>query len=403
MSKENVKIVAANYLLPFVLITLLFFLWGGARAILDVLNKHFQSEMDITKTQSAFMQAATYGAYFLGALPAGYMIRKIGTRKGVIAGLLLFATGAFLFIPVQAIASFSYVVFPLFVIGCGLVILETAANPYVTLLGDPRTSAGRLNIAQSFNGLGCIMGVLLGGQFFFREGTAEPVNIAVPYTVIGVIVLIVALCFTKIKLPEVLFESCNNENTVKQKLGFAFFFGVAAMVCYEIAEISINTFFINFMTDDGFMSANQASLVLSLAGLGLFMLGRVAGGSLMKYVAAEKIMFVCSCGTLLTILLTMLPLGSVAKGALVVCYVFESIMFPTIFALSIRGLGANTERASSILMMCVVGGVVGPLLMGMIADSYNIVAAFIVPFIAFVVVFAFALFHLLRNLRESKV
>ena len=293
-------------------------------------------------------------------------------------------------------------VFPLFVIGCGLVILETAANPYVTLLGDPRTSAGRLNIAQSFNGLGCILGVLLGGQFFFREGAAEPVNIAVPYTIIGVIVLIVALFFARIKLPEVLFESKNNENTEKHKLGFAFFFGVAALVCYEISEISINTFFINFMTDDGFLTANSASLVLSLAGLGLFMFGRVAGGSLMKYVAAEKIMFVCACGTLLTVLLAMLPLGGVSKVALVVCYVFESIMFPTIFALSIRGLGANTERASSILMMSVVGGVIGPLLMGMIADNFNISIAFIVPFAAFMVVFAFALYHLLRNLRESK-
>ena len=166
------SLVAKQYIFPFILITLLFFLWGGARAVMDVLNKHFQLTMEVTKTHSALMQAVVYGAYFLMALPAGIMIRRFGTRIGVIAGLLLFGGGSLLFLPIGDNMVFEYVLLPLFIIGCGLVILETAANPYVTLLGDPRTSAGRLNLAQSFNGLGSIVGVLLGGQFFLPSVVA---------------------------------------------------------------------------------------------------------------------------------------------------------------------------------------------------------------------------------------
>lgn len=168
-SSNRIALVAREYIVPFILITSLFFMWGGARAILDVLNKHFQLTFGINKAHSALMQSAIYGAYFLGAIPAGMFIKRWGTRRGVVTGLTAFAIGALLFIPVSYVMQFELFLLPLFVIGCGLVMLETAANPYVTLLGDPRTSAGRLNLAQSFNGLGCIMGVLLGGFFFLHE------------------------------------------------------------------------------------------------------------------------------------------------------------------------------------------------------------------------------------------
>lgn len=397
------SLVAKQYIFPFILITLLFFLWGGARAVMDVLNKHFQLTMEVTKTHSALMQAVVYGAYFLMALPAGIMIRRLGTRIGVIVGLLLFGGGSLLFLPISDNVVFEYVLLPLFIIGCGLVILETAANPYVTLLGDPRTSAGRLNLAQSFNGLGSILGVLLGGQFFFAERGGEVADIAIPYSVIGIIVLIVALCFSRVKLPELV--TAENDTSHGQhaptKLGKYFFFGFITLICYEISEISINTFFINYMTDDGFLSPNTASLLLSIGGLGLFMTGRFAGSALMSRISSEKILLICACGTTATMILAISPLGVLSKCAVIVCYVFESIMFPTIFALSISRLGGLTERASSILMMSVVGGAIGPLAMGWIGDHFSISAAFAVPLAGFIVVLAFAWISFVKSRHKA--
>lgn len=401
------RLVAKEYVIPFILITSLFFLWGGSRAILDVLNKHYQLILHVSKTQSSLIQMMVYMAYFLGALPAGLLIRRLGTRVGVITGLLLFAVGSFLFMPAVNLGSFYYILTPLFVLGLGLVLLETAANPYVTLLGDPKTSASRLNIAQSFNGLGCMMGALMGGQFFFANSGAEAsASIAVPYTVIAVIMLVVAVCFTFIHLPEVIIAPPRRAKaadaaggTARKALGVAFFFGFAALIAYEISEISINTFFINFMTDDGFMTPMQATWALSMGGLLLFMVGRVVGGILMSRVATEKIFLACALGTVAMLLLAMSGLGLFSKMALIVLYVFESIMFPTIFALSIQGLGANTEKASSILMMSVVGGAIGPLALGYVADHYTMTQALVVPLSTFVIVLAYAIYSYARRSR----
>lgn len=182
-----------NYLAPFVLVTTLFFLWGFAHSILDVLNKHFQDAFDMTKTRSALVQAVVYGGYFLMALPAGAIIRRFGYRSGVLTGLGLYGIGALLFIPGSRIGSFEFFLFSLFIIGCGLTCLETAANPYVTVLGSAAASERRINIAQSFNGLGWIVGPLVGGLCVFSDGGGG--NVALPYAAIGVVVLLVAVIF----------------------------------------------------------------------------------------------------------------------------------------------------------------------------------------------------------------
>ena len=276
-------------------------------------------------------------------------------------------------------------------------MLETAANPYVTLLGDPRTSAGRLNLAQSFNGLGCIMGVLLGGQFFLHDDVQAGggTEIALPYTFIGIIVLAVAFAFTRVKLPEV--AQMRRAGSVGASTGFTplFFVGLAALIAYEIAEISINTFFINYMSDDGFLSPKDAATLLSIGGLGLFLGGRVVGSLLMRRIAAPTMLRICAIGTIVTRALTMMPLGLVSKLALVACFAFESIMFPPIFALSLGYAGSNTERASSVLMLSVVGGAIGPLAMGWVSDAMGNAASFAVPLAGFAVVLVFSL--LARN------
>ena len=386
-----------RYLLPFILITSLFFMWGFARSILDVLNKHFQQEMDISVSQSTLIQAATYIAYALMALPAGIFITRYGYRKGVVFGLILFGLGSLAFIPGDILGSFGLFLTALFVIGCGLAVLETAANPYAAELGDPSTAASRLNLAQSFNGLGCILGpVLVGGFLFTGDGNS---SVALPYSLMGIVVLAVALVFTRVSLPEIKNDAYESEPmTVPEAIKWLwssprFMMGVFALFCYEIAEIAINSLFINYVTDDGWLDKVQATWVLSFGALGLFLLARVLGSGIMKVVKAEVVLTVCAVMTVLGALMVTLNLGIISKIGLFSCYAFEAIMFPTIFAITITGCGRATKIASSFLMMTPLGGAVGTLLMGLVADHTTMSTSFIVPTLAYcaVLVYGFML------------
>jgi FHS family L-fucose permease-like MFS transporter len=397
MNNNKKRLVAREYVVPFVLVTSLFFMWGFARAILDVLNKHFQTAMDITITRSALIQATTYVGYFLMALPAGMFITKYGYRRGVVMGLLLFAVGALLFIPSEYMMSFNFFLVALFIIGCGLVMLETSANPYVTELGDRNTAASRLNLAQSFNGLGCILAPVIMGSLLFNG--AEGTGVALPYSIMGVVVMLVALLFCKVKLPEINDEAVadNAEDSgvlavIKRLVTTRrFMVGVLALFCYEISEISINSLFINYVTDDGWMSVKDATVVLSFGGLGLFMLARVVGSWVMSRVAAEKVLVACGVMTVLGSLAVVLNFGAISRVGLFACYAFEAIMFPTIFAISIRGFaGSSTKIASSILMMSPLGGAVGTLLMGAVADATSMSTAFAVPCAGYLCVLIYA-------------
>lgn len=393
MKQKRIPLVGDKYLVPYILITSLFFLWGFAHAILNVLNKHFQELLDITKAHSAFIQAMMYMGYFVMAIPAGLFISRFGYRRGVVFGLLLYGVGALIFIPGQYYMSFNIFLFALFVIGCGLTFLETAANPYATELGAKETAASRLNFAQSFNGLGCIFAPVLAGLLLFSaDGKSGSGNVALPYVCMGVLVLLVALVFSKVKLPEI--EHSIEVDDKGHKVGLwshqLFIFGLAALLAYEIGEISINSFFINYVVEQGWMNARESSLVLSFGGLGLFMMGRFAGSWIMRRVRAEKMLLVCATGTVITTSIVLLDVGMVSLIALLCGYAFEAIMFPTIFALSLRGLGNHTKRASSFLMMSPVGGVIGPLLMGLVADRTTMVMAFVVPLIAYCVVWCYA-------------
>lgn len=395
MEKQRYALVKRDYLVPFVLVTSLFFLWGFAHAILDVLNKHFQEVMDITRTHSAMVQVMFYLGYFVMAIPAGLFITKYGYRRGVVFGLLLYGIGSLMFIPGEYWMSFEFFLFSLFVIACGLVFLETAANPYMTELGDRETAASRLNLAQSFNGLGCICGPLVGGLLLFSEDGKS--NVSYPYMLMGVIVLGVAFVFSRIRLPEIVHAEeaageGNTDSTRRKGLWShkLFTYGVLALFCYEIAEISINSFFINYVVDDGWMNARDASVILSFGGLGLFMCGRFAGSWIMRYIRAERVLFCCAVGTVFATFLIVCDLGMLSLVALFLVYVFEAIMFPTIFAISLKGLGMYTKRASSYLMMSPVGGAIGPVLMGYVADNNNMSWSFAVPFVSFCVVLFYA-------------
>ena len=392
--KKAHALVKKEYLLPFVLVTSLFFMWGFARAILDVLNKHFQEALGISLAHSAMIQVMFYLGYFIMAIPAGLFIARNGYRKGVVFGLLLFGIGSLLFIPGEHFMSFNFFLFSLFVIACGLVFLETAANPYMTELGDRETAASRLNLAQSFNGLGCACAPLLVGMMLFSEG--QEANLSFPYMMMGIVVLVVALVFSRVQLPEIAHqEDAVQAETAGSKKGVwsnkLFVFGISALFCYEIAEISINSFFINYVVDDGWMNALDAAKLLSVAGLGLFMCGRFIGSWIMRFVRAEKFLLICAIGTVLFTSLVVMNLGMVSFVSLILIYLFEAVMFPTIFAISLRGLGNHTKRASSYLMMTPIGGAVGPLMMGYVGDMTSMSFSFVIPLISYFVVLLYAL------------
>ena len=393
MKTNRPTLTDEKYLVPLVLITSLFFLWGFARAILDVLNKHFQNSLDISLTQSSLIQVTTYLGYFLMAIPAGWFINRQGYRRGVVFGLALFAFGALLFIPGAEIGTFYAYLGPLFIIGCGLVFLETAANPYAAELGDKETASSRLNFSQSFNGLGCLFATYAVGQFLFN-GSSDGGNVVVPYAVLGVLVMCIAVVFSRVDLPEIKHEETEEDSIQDTRIMKLFkrhpmfVFGLFALLAYEIAEISINSYFINFVTGQGWMDDNTASIVLTVA-LGFFMVGRFFGSWIMRKVRAELMLLYCGIGSVVCIGLVLLDLGKCSMIALVCNYLFEAIMFPTIFTLALQGLGNLTKSASSLLMMTPIGGCFF-LLMGYVADQTNLVLPFMIPFIGYFVVLLFA-------------
>lgn len=391
------NIVSKQFLLPFVLIASLFFFWGFAHSILDILNKHYQDALVISKTRSALVQAMVYGGYFIMAIPAGAIIRKWGYRAGVLTGLILYGIGALLFIPGEMIMSFNFFLVCLFVIGCGLTCLETASNPYIAVLGDEETSASRLNLAQSLNGLGWILGPLVGGLLVFRGADGNSGSVALPYTIIGIAVLLIAIVISRVKLPEI------KEDTVDITSGESLFhsrtfvFGLVAIFFYVAAQTGINSFFINYVTESQpSVSSRDAALMLSFGGMGLFFVGRLLGSWGMSYIKAGALLLLCALGASACMLVVILGSGIIAVSALVMTYLCESIMFPTIFALALRGLDAsNTKRGSSYLIMGIVGGAIAPVLMGVLGET-NMAIGFIIPLVCFIFIAAFAL-HLIRT------
>ena len=403
MKHNQASLSSKQYAVPFILITSLFFMWGFARAILDVLNKHFQNELDITITQSSLIQVTTYLGYFLMAIPAGLFINRMGYRRGVVSGLLLFGLGSLAFIPCSMLGTFYAYLVALFIIGCGLVFLETSANPYVTELGPKETATSRLNFSQSFNGVGSMFATLVVGSFLFQgaDGSAGG-NAVVPYSIMGAVVLAIAVVFARVKLPEIAHDNDNDTTEGAHNLAMLFrnrwfVFGLLALLAYEVAEISINSYFINFVTGKEWMEAATGSTILTV-GLGVFMLARFIGAAVMSNVPAEKYLAVCAFGSVVCVAVLLLDLGRDASiAALIANYFFEAIMFPTIFAMTLRGLGGLTKSASSILMMTPVGGC-GFLLMGLVADTTgNFTMPFYIPLVGFIVVLGFAIKYKVRN------
>jgi FHS family L-fucose permease-like MFS transporter len=402
------RLVYEGFLVPFILVTSLFFLWGFAHGCIDVLNKHFQELLSMSKARSALLQFVFYGGYFLMAVPAGLLMQKVGYKKGIIIGLLLFAGGAFLMFPATFIQTFGSFLLCLFIIACGLTCLETAANPYTTVLGPPDYAERRINFSQSFNGLGWVAGPLVGGMLIFSgSGNGNKFStIALPYMLIGTMVLIVAFLFWRIKFPPVKEETEEAEaasaGTIRDLLKYPhFILAVVAQFLYVAAQTGINSFFINYVTEEiPSLTNQQASLILGIGGMGLFWLGRFTGSTIfMRIVSPNKLLAVYAVANVIMMALVVAGLGWISVVALFSTYFFMSVMFPTIFALGIKDLGPLTKKASSFLVMAIVGGALIPLLMGYIADISRMALGFIVPLVCF----AFVVYYGLSGYKAGRV
>ena len=390
-----------NYYVPLMLIFCLFFLWAISSNLLPTMIRQLMKTCELNAFEASFTETAYWLAYFICPIPIAMFMKKYSYKSGIIFGLLLAACGGLLFFPAAMLKEYWAYLCIFFIIATGMCFLETAANPYVTALGDPKSAPRRLNLAQSFNGLGWICGPLVGGLFLFAADGGSG-SVAIPYAIIGILVLLVAIVFSRIHLPEITLaeepvETANNkQSSLWQHRNFTF--GLIALFFYVAAQTGINSFFINYVTEHISISAREAALWLSFVGMGLFMAGRMGGSWLMGFIRAERLLTYMAAGAILAMILVMLGMGVISVGAFFLCFLCESIMFPTIFALAIRGVGEHTKRASSYLIMSIVGGAIAPIIMGYIADTISTATGFIVPLLCFIVILAYAI-HLQKNNR----
>ena len=402
MEKKNSQLFAV------ILITSLFFMWGFALNLNPILIPHLKKACQLSDTQSALIDSASYIAYFLLAIPAGKFMNRYGYKGGIIFGLMLFATGAFLFYPAAATRSYPFFLGALFIIASGLAFLETAANPYMTVLGDPATGTQRLNFAQSFNGLAAFLAPLIGGRFILSGNILTPaaqakmsateltnylnheaLSVQGPYLVIGVVVLSVALILWKTQLPEIKEDdSLEVEGSILNEKNLVL--GVFAQFFYVGAQVCISSFFIRFLGRVSGIDQVSSAYYLSGALLG-FMIGRFAGTFLMRFIAPPKLLAAYSVIVMALLSTAIVSHGMAAVYALVAVQFFLSVMFPTIFALSVRGLGSKTKEGSSLVIMAIVGGAVFPVIMGRVSDATNIQTAYAVPAVCLLMVLYFAI------------
>ncbi len=485
-----------NVVVTFILVSSLFLLWGFCNGMIDTMDKHFQDQLHLTKAQSAWVQFAHYMGYALMALPAGLLTRRIGYKGGIILGLAMVAVGGGWFIPATHIAQFWAFLLGVCAIAMGLTVLETVANPYTTVLGPKQSSATRINLAQSFNGIGWILGPVIGGAFFYSDGGVEVAHgqLYIPYLGVAVVVLILALLFYFAPVPDLKVEDdYHTEDDASGKsspghaqssgmiftfmllnvaaLGLSLFLvlnailpfcGVAqsslnylayaiiaavlltapklfstsrtisdhsiwahthfsgatlAQFFYVAAQAGIFSFFINYIVSEMpaissslahcwpisgrvvnhdaalFVNEQGASRLQGFVAFALFTVGRFVGSAILQRVSPHRVLGAYALINVVLCGLVALKLGWISVAAVFLSFYFMSIMFPTIFALGIHGLGAQAKKkASAFIVMSITGGALMPKIMGHLGDVYNMSVGFLMPFVCFMLIAAYGFF-----------
>jgi FHS family L-fucose permease-like MFS transporter len=406
------KSSTSRYLVPFILVTSLFFLWAFLHNINPILIPHLKKACQLTDTQSALIDSAVYFGYFLMALPAGWFMHKYGYKKGILFGLILYGIGTLLFVPAASARSYTFFLGALFIIASGATFLETVANPYITKLGPKETAEQRLNFAQSFNGVGAVLAPIIGAKFILsgiehsQDELAkmspqqlseylsyEAGTVKIPYIIIASIVFLVTILFFVTRIPEIREEGTEDE---KHSFSLKIFhhshvaWAVIAQFFYVGAQVGVGSFFIRFSKFVMGMPEKEAAYLWGSIAMVGFMAGRFIGTFLMRFIKPAKLLMIYALVNVVLLAVSMMADGTVAVYAVLAVPFFMSIMFPTIFALGIKGLGEESKIASSFLVMAIVGGAFVPLLMGYISDrTGSMQNAYIVPLVCFIVVLYF--------------
>lgn len=421
MTKQGLFISSdgCNQLKIFCLISLLFLVLGFSTGMIDILNKHFQNTLEITRAKSALIQFANYISYFFVAIPAGVLAQKYGYKAGIIVGLSLIICGTSTFMVATTIGEYIFFLAGIFILAAGLTFIETIANPYVIILGSKDGGAARLNISQSIAGLGLIFGPLIGGHFVLSAtGEVSKTNdgLFVPYLGIFIAVTLILFVFSRTKVPEVVPEA-DERIRISDRAFWKyphFVFAVIAQFLYVAGQTGIFSFFINYVVEHSpAMSAEVASILpvtwsynaadlyritergasqmLAFGGFGLFMIGRLTGGILLSKIKTHVVLTTFSLINSVLMVVIIYSDGYVATISLILSFYFMSIMFPAIFSLGIAGLGGQTKKASSVIVMSIVGGAVMPIVMGAIADHYDMAVGFIMPLLCFLFILFYAI------------
>jgi MFS transporter, FHS family, L-fucose permease len=418
LSQTDQPLIGPGQRTPFVLVTSLFFLWGIPNNLNDVLIGQFMKSFTLSRFEAGLVQSAFYLGYFLLATPAALLMRKKGYKAGMIAGLMLFGVGTFLFWPAALSMRYGFFLVALFVMAGGLAFLETASNPFITQIGDPTGSERRLNLAQAFNPLGAISGVLLGTIFIFSGIELSPQSIAMskangtyeaylrsetlrvvsPYMALGILAFVLAAIFFFTTFPRI---SAESKSTQESEGRFSdllakrhFLLAVATQFMYVGAQVGTWSYFIQYVQVYAHQTQKLAGLFLT-GTLVAFALGRFSSAWIMQRVPPARLMGIYAAVNVALVALAIGFPGWVGLWAIFLTSFFMSVMFPTIFALGLRGLGANTKIGGSILVMSIIGGAVLTPVMGLISEiGHSIALAYAVPLIAYVCV---ALFSFLAN------
>ncbi len=429
---SSAPLLPRNGKVAFFLVTGLFFLWAIPNNLNDVLIRQFMTSFQINRLEAGLVQSAFYFGYFLLAIPAALVMRRFGYKTGILTGLLLYATGTFLFYPACMARSYPLFLFALFVIASGLGFLETGSNPLIAQLGDPATSVRRLNFSQAFNPLGSITGVLIGTVFIFSgvepsvAETArmmtqgkydafmqhETARVLAPYMVLGIIVLVWAFLILWTKFPSI--EGDSPVSPKSQSGGYltllrypSFLLAVVAQFCYVGAQVGTWSYFIQYAQDYTHVPEKAAGYLLTTT-LAAFAVGRFASSYLMKRLQPNKMLGSFALANIVLVLVGILRPGWVGLVAVLLTSFFMSLMFPTIFALGIQDLGEHTKEGASILVMAIIGGAVFTPLMGLAYQATKSMAvSMLVPLFCYAVVAGFAFWgsrsalHLARPLADG--
>lgn len=412
VQNKAVSATTKSWLFPFILVTSLFFFWGFVHNLDPILIPHLRKAFNLTDLQSSLIDSSVFIAYFAMALPAGYVMRKYGYKSGILIGLVLFGIGSILFVPAANSLQYVYFLGALFVIACGLTFLETAANPYVTILGPAETATKRLNFAQSFNGLAAFIAptvvgpMILSGKNLTEAEMAsmsstelstylasEAASVKMPYLILGLIILAVAILFYFTNMPDVKDEDVEGGEKASFRgalQSMKLRWGILAQFFYVGAQVCVGSFFIKMATTTAGIEEASAAKYLGFFGLA-FMLGRFAGTFLMQYIEPRKLLITYTIINILLSLLAITGTGIIVVYTLIAIAFFMSIMFPTIFSMGIDGLGHNTKIGSSLIVMAIVGGALLPPVLGLVSDiTGNIQYGYTVPLMCFAVILLFA-------------